>query len=85
MPATQATTLAQRREMLRLVEAGLTYAAVAKQVGVSFWIARRGKSATASNMPGRIRMLQLPLILSLASSCSPKYNMKLEKGKVSRS
>jgi len=41
MPATQATTLAQRREMLRLVEADLTYAAVAKQVGVSYWTARK--------------------------------------------
>ena len=42
MPARQATTLAQRREMLRLVEdEGYTYAAVAEQVGVSFWSARK--------------------------------------------
>ena len=41
MPATQATTLAQRREMMRLVEEGHTYAAVAEHVGVSFWTARK--------------------------------------------
>jgi hypothetical protein len=41
MPATQATTLAQRYEMLRLVEEGHTYAAVAEQTGVSFWTARK--------------------------------------------
>jgi len=42
MPARQATTLAQRREMLRLVEEeGYPYTAVAEQVGVSFWTARK--------------------------------------------
>ena len=41
MPATQATTIGQRREMMRLVEAGHTYEKVAKQVGVSFWTARK--------------------------------------------
>lgn len=55
MPARQATTLAQRREMLRLVEEeGYTYAAVAAQVGVSFWTARkwirRGKCHGAENL-----------------------------------
>ena len=54
MPATQATTLAQRREMMRLVEEGHTYAAVAKQVGVSFWTARKwirlGKRYGVENM-----------------------------------
>lgn len=41
MPATQATTIEQRREMLLLTEEGQTYAAVAEQVGVSFWTARK--------------------------------------------
>jgi len=41
MPATQATTIVQRREMLLLAEEGQTYAAVAEQVGVSFWTARK--------------------------------------------
>lgn len=41
MPATQATTIAQRREMMRLVEEGYTYAEVAQQTGVSFWTARK--------------------------------------------
>ncbi len=41
MPATQATTIAQRREMMLLVEEGHTYAAVAEHIGVSFWTARR--------------------------------------------
>jgi len=41
MPATQATTIAERREMMRLVEEGHTYEAVADQVGVSFWTARK--------------------------------------------
>ena len=41
MPATQATTIAERREMMRLVEEGHTYAAVAEQVEVSFWTARK--------------------------------------------
>jgi hypothetical protein len=54
MPARQATTLAQRREMLRLVEEGCTYTAVAEQVGVSFWTARkwirRGKRHGAENL-----------------------------------
>ncbi len=41
MPATQATSIAQRREMLRLVEVGEPYASIAEQVGVSFWTARK--------------------------------------------
>ena len=41
MPATQATTIGQRREMMQLVEAGHTYAGVAAQIGVSFWTARK--------------------------------------------
>jgi len=41
MPATQATTIAQRREMMRLVEEGSTYAATAQQIGISFWTARK--------------------------------------------
>ena len=41
MPATQATTTGQRREMLQLMEAGHTYAEVAEQIGVSFWTARK--------------------------------------------
>jgi transposase len=41
MPATQATALAQRREMVSLAEEGNTYAAIAEQVGVSFWTARK--------------------------------------------
>ena len=41
MPATQATSIAQRREMMLLVEEGCTYAAVAEQMGISFWTARK--------------------------------------------
>ena len=41
MPATQATSVGQRREMMRLVEEGHTYAAVAKQMGISFWTVRK--------------------------------------------
>lgn len=41
MPETQATTIAQRREMMLLVEEGHTYAEVAEQMGVSFWTARK--------------------------------------------
>ena len=41
MPATQATSIAQRREMMRLVEEDQTYAGVAERVGVSFWTARK--------------------------------------------
>ena len=41
MPATQATTIAQRREMMRLAEEGHTYAAIAERIGVSFWTTRR--------------------------------------------
>ena len=54
MPAGQATTLGQRRELLRLAEEGHTYAAVAEHVGVSFWTARkwirRGKRAGAVHL-----------------------------------
>jgi transposase InsO family protein len=55
MPARQATTLAQRREMLRLVEEeGYIYTAVAEQLGVSFWTVRkwirRGKHHGAENL-----------------------------------
>jgi len=55
MPARQATTLSQRREMLRLVEEeGSPYTAVAEQVGVSFWTARkwirRGKRHGVENL-----------------------------------
>lgn len=39
MPATQATTIAQRREMMLLVEEGYTNAAVAEQMGISSWTA----------------------------------------------
>jgi len=41
MPARQATSIAQRREMLRLAEEGQSYAGVAEQEGVSFWTARK--------------------------------------------
>jgi len=41
MPATQATSIAQRREMMRLGEEGHTYAAIAEQIGVSFWTTRK--------------------------------------------
>ena len=41
MPTTQATTIAQRREMTFLVDEGYTYTAAADQVGVSFWTARK--------------------------------------------
>ena len=41
MPATQATTVAQRSAMLELVEAGQTYRAVAEQLGVPFWTTRK--------------------------------------------
>jgi transposase len=55
MPARQATTLVHRRELLRLAEEeGYTYAAIAKQVGVTFWTARkwirRGKRDGAENL-----------------------------------
>jgi hypothetical protein len=41
MPATQATTIAQRHKMMLLAEEGQSYAAVAEQLGTSFWTARR--------------------------------------------
>jgi transposase len=41
MPATQATSIGQRQEMMRLVAEGHTYASVAEQVRVSFWTARK--------------------------------------------
>ena len=41
MPATRATTVAQRREMMLLAEEGYPYTAIAEQVGVSFWTARK--------------------------------------------
>ena len=41
MPATQATTITQRREMMSLVKEGYTYAEVAQQIDVSFWTARK--------------------------------------------
>lgn len=54
MPARQATSIAQRCEMMRLVEEGHTYAVVAERVGVSFWVARKwiriGKRCGKENM-----------------------------------
>ena len=41
MPATQATSIAQRREMMHLVEEGHTYATVAERIGISFWTVRK--------------------------------------------
>jgi hypothetical protein len=41
MPATRATTVQQRQEMARLADGGESYQAVADQVGVSFWTARK--------------------------------------------
>ena len=51
MPARQATTLAQRREMLRLVEEGYTYTAVAEQVGVSFGPRGNGSGEGNATVP----------------------------------
>lgn len=54
MPATQATTIGQRREMMQVVEEGHTYAGVAEQIGVSFWTARKwiriGKRSGKENL-----------------------------------
>ena len=41
MPATQATSIAQRCEMMRLEEEGHPYATVAKRMGISFWTVRK--------------------------------------------
>src|SRR3990172_190555 len=41
MPATRATTVQQRQEMARLSEQGQTCQAIAEQLGVSFWTARK--------------------------------------------
>jgi len=41
MPARQATSIAQRREMMRLAEEGHTYTAIAEQIRVSFWTTRK--------------------------------------------
>ena len=41
MPATLATTVAQRREMMLLAEEGYPYTAIAEQVEVSFWTVRK--------------------------------------------
>ena len=57
MPARQATSIAQRRQMLSLVEEGHSYVEVAEQVGVSFWTARkwirRGKKEGKENLASR--------------------------------
>lgn len=54
MPSTQATTVVQRREMMQLVEEGHSYAGAARQVGVSFWTARKwiriGKKSGVENL-----------------------------------
>jgi hypothetical protein len=41
MPATRTTTVQQRQEMARLANQGESYQAVADQIGVSFWTARK--------------------------------------------
>lgn len=41
MPATRPTTLPQRRKIMQLAQAGLTYQAIAQDVGVSVWTARK--------------------------------------------
>ena len=57
MPTTQATAIADRREMMRLVAAGHTYATVAEQVEVSFWVTRKwirqGKRHGLENLASR--------------------------------
>jgi hypothetical protein len=57
MPATQATSIADRREMLRLVEEGYTLAAAAEQIGVSFWMVRKwvriGRSCGSEHLASR--------------------------------
>lgn len=37
IPATQETSIPQRREMIRLVEEGHSYASAAKQMGIGIW------------------------------------------------
>jgi len=41
MPATRATIVQQRQEMAHLADGGLTYRAIAKQIGVSVWTVRK--------------------------------------------
>ncbi len=54
MPATQETTIGERREMIRLAEEGHTYERVAEQVKVSYWTARKwiriGKKEGVENL-----------------------------------
>lgn len=48
MPATRPTTIQQRQAIMQFTQAGLSYHAIAQQVGVSVWTARKWARRTRS-------------------------------------
>jgi transposase len=67
MPATRATHLQQRQEMVRLAEAGQSYRAVAAQTGVSFWTARKWiRRAKQGGLAGLVSPMGRPAAGSMA-------------------
>lgn len=48
MPATRATTIQQRQEIMQLVQAGYSFHSIADQVDISYWAARKWARRTRS-------------------------------------
>jgi hypothetical protein len=61
MPATRATTVQKRQEMVRLADHGASYRATAEQTGVSFWTARKWvRRAQRDGLPALVTTLGRP-------------------------
>jgi hypothetical protein len=68
MPATRATTVQQRQEMARLFEQGLTCQAIAVQLGVSFWTARKWiRQAKRGGLAALVTVFGRPVTGSLSA------------------
>jgi len=67
MPATRATTIQQRQEMAQLSAQGQTYQAIAVQLGVSVWTARKWiRQAKRGGLAGLVSVLGRPATGSLS-------------------
>ena len=69
MPATRPTTIQQRQEIMQLAQAGLSHQAIAQDVGVSVWTARKWARQTRSgDLAALVSHVGRPITGSLADS-----------------
>jgi hypothetical protein len=69
MPATRPTTIQQRQEIMQLAQTGLSHQAIAQDVGVSVWTARKWARRTRSgDLAALVSPVGRPVTGSLADS-----------------